>query len=93
MFREAMSLLRAANPAQRVGMFRNLAQQITAATRGAWSAKEIVAVNGTVFAGEGGEALFFNATGQMFRGLLSAETVTYGATGLRIAYELLKEVK
>jgi hypothetical protein len=74
-------------------MFRNFAQQITGATRGAWSAKEIAAANGTVFAGEGGEALFLNGAGQMFRGLLTPETLAYSSGAMHIAYELLQEVK
>ncbi len=45
--------------------------QITAATRGQWTAKSITATNARVFAGEGREALVFDGAGNMFRGNLS----------------------
>lgn len=71
MLGEAIGHLRNIPGAQRVQAFENFAAQITKATNGQWSAKAFNATNARVFAGEGGEALVFDSTGNMFRGSLS----------------------
>jgi hypothetical protein len=71
MLGEAVGHLRNLPGAQRVGAFEKFAAQITEATKGQWSAKSFNAVNARVFAGEGGEALVFDAAGNMFRGNLA----------------------
>jgi hypothetical protein len=69
MLGEAIGHLRAAAPSLRVQMFSKFVDQITRATFGQWNATNVNALNGVVFAGEGGEVLAFDAAGNMFRGL------------------------
>jgi len=74
-------------------VFRQFAKQITAATKGGWNAAEFSAKNGNVFAGEGGEALVFDAAGKMFRGHLQDQAAFIRARGgLEVAYEALKAI-
>jgi hypothetical protein len=48
------------------GGLPGVAAEINQVTNGQWSAKELAASNATSFAGEGGEALVFDAAGNMF---------------------------
>jgi hypothetical protein len=95
MLGQAFQYLREATGAQRLSMFRQFAQQITQATAGQWSAAEIAATNGTIFAGEGGEALVFDAAGNMFRGSLADRAAfALGQGGaITVGYELLRQIK
>jgi hypothetical protein len=71
------------------------AKQITRATAGQWSAAEVSATNGTIFAGEGGEALVFDSAGNIFRGSLADRAAfAFGQGGaITIAYELLRRLQ
>jgi hypothetical protein len=95
MFRQAVGQLQQMAGSARVDAFRNFAGQIADKTRGQWSAAEQAAKNGTVFAGEGGEALVFDAAGNMFRGSLSnaAAFVIQKGGELLVNYEKLTPLK
>ena len=61
--------------------------------KGAWAAAEMQAVNATVFAGRAGEALVFNAQGQVFRGNVgNTEQFTRTAQGLVANFEKLNQI-
>ena len=68
MFREAVGHLSEMAGSGRVEAFRNFAGQISESSKGAWQATQMAAQNVTMFVGEAGEALVFDAAGQMFRG-------------------------
>jgi hypothetical protein len=68
MLGEAVGHLKNMAGSGRADAFRNFAQQIGDATRGAWTATEMGATNARVFLGEAGEALVFDRAGNMFRG-------------------------
>jgi hypothetical protein len=95
MLGEAVGHLKTLPGAGRVGAFRDFARQITATTRGQWSAKEVAARNATIFAGEGGEAFVFDAEGNMFRGSLSDRAAFgFGEGGLiDVVFDHLKAIK
>jgi hypothetical protein len=92
MLGEAVGHLKGLPGAQRVAAFENFAAQITKATNGQWTAKAFNATNARVFAGEGGEALVFDAAGNMFRGNLSNRAAfAFGEGGsITVAFDLLK---
>lgn len=94
MLGEAVGKLRGMVNSERVGAFRGFAKQIQGATKGQWSAREFQGTNGTVFAGEGGEALVFDSKGGMFRGNLADDSAfVRGDKGaLTIAYDKLREL-
>ncbi len=95
MLGEALGRLRQLPGSGRVAVFRDLAGEITEATSGQWSATELDAANGTIFAGEGGEALVFDSAGNMFRGQLADESAFARAAGgrLEIDYGQLRSIK
>jgi hypothetical protein len=95
MFRQAVGYLQQMSGSGRIDTFRHFAGQIAESTKGQWSAAEQSAVNGTIFAGEGGEALVFNAAGKMFRGSLSnaAAFVVQKGGALLVNYDKLTPLK
>jgi hypothetical protein len=61
-------------PEARETQFRSYREDISAATNGQWTAKHWpLTKNGSVYASEGGEALVFDDSGNMYRGLLGNE--------------------
>ena len=102
MLGQAIGLLKAAPPAERVGLFQQFADQIAAATQGGWTATRQDLPNGdTIFFGQRqGEALVFDPAGQMFRGRLidagsgPAAPFTFGPGGTLIPnYGALRPVR
>jgi RHS repeat-associated protein len=95
MLGEALGHLKGMPTDQRVAAFRDFAGQITSATSGQWSAQEFQATNATVFAGEGGEALVFDAAGNMFRGQLvdRAAFMILDNGSIEVNFSLLKAIK
>ena len=95
MLGEAVGHLKSLPATERVSAFRNFANQITEATHGQWSAKMVPAANATIFAGEGGEALVFDADGNMFRGNLADRAAfEFGDGGaINVNFDLLKALK
>jgi len=95
MLREAVGHLSKMSGSDRVGAFKDFAGQIADATKGAWTASQQAATNGTVFAGEQGEALVFDAAGNMFRGNLAntAAFVTQKGGELLVNYDQLKPLQ
>jgi hypothetical protein len=57
MLAEAVGHLKKMPGAERLKAFRQFGAQITEATKGQWTAKELAGSNATIFTGEGGEAL------------------------------------
>jgi hypothetical protein len=93
MLGQAIQALQGMQAGARVDAFRNFAHQIESATQGAWRAMELQAVNATVFAGEAGEAMVFNASGQAFRGKIgNTEQFTRGANGLVANFDKLTQI-
>ena len=70
MLGEAMGYLKAAEPAQRIDLFQQFADQITAATGGGWTARRFaLQAGGAMFVGDKiGETLVIDPAGNMFRG-------------------------
>ena len=95
MLGQAVGHLKGMSGAQRVGAFRQFAGQITSSTNGQWSAKELAARNATIFAGEGGEALVFDAAGNMFRGQLADRAAFAFVEGgqIEVNYSLLRALQ
>lgn len=93
MLGQAIQYLQQMGSSGRVEAFRNFAQQIATATRGAWQAAEMQGVNATIFAGRAGEALVFDAQGLAYRGnVANAEQFTRTAQGLVANFDKLTQV-
>lgn len=95
MFREAVGRLSNMAGSARVDAFRQFASQIAETTKGAWTATQQAASNGTIFAGEQGEALVFDAAGNMFRGNLAntAAFVMQKGGEILVNYDKLKPLQ
>jgi hypothetical protein len=93
LFGQAINYLRSIPGSARIEEFPTIAERITQLTRGQWSAKMVGANNATIFAGEGGEALVFDALGNMFRGQLGDRAAfQFVGDKLTVAFEALKRL-
>jgi hypothetical protein len=94
MLGEAIAYLRTIPGNIRVAAFGQFVPQITKATNGQWNASMVKAINGTIFAGEGGEALVFDSLGNMFRGVLSnrAAFLWRDNAQIEIIFDLLRKL-
>ena len=95
MLGEAIGHLKNMAASGRVDAFRNFAQQITTQSRGAWTAVESAATNGTMFVGGAGRTLVFSPTGQMYIGnITNAAAFRVGQGGVTtVVYDALQLIK
>jgi hypothetical protein len=91
MFREARANLMKAPPEQRADIFDQYRAQMTERSKGQWNARRIDASNGTMYSGEGGEAIAFDKAGNMYRGPAGRQTLGYKpGEGLTIIFDNMK---